>query len=256
MTLDGGILSETSLVSADITPSGTLTLQGGGISKFGDDTGFIQFNGSGVVSTTGMTNVDLDASGTIGINSSAGVINIGNDAVNQAINSATGGTRTVTLGTSTTTLDINTAGATIDSTTLSIDSTDTTNLTMTANTASTKTMTIQALNSNGSNISELKLVSDGDMKLVPGSAAGSTGATKTLIIDSTAAIKVPVGTTAQRPTAATGQIRFNSTTGGYEGYTGTTWGSLGGIVDSAHGSNTFLIAGKVAEAVEYIVENK
>ena len=60
--------------------------------------------------------------------------------------------------------------------------------------------------------------------------------------------KVPVGTTAQRPTAATGQIRFNSTTGGFEGYTGNTWGSLGGIVDSAHGSNTFLIAGKVADA--------
>ena len=254
LTLDGGALSETSLASADITPSGTLTLQGGGVSKFGDDTGFIQFNGSGAVTTSGMTNVDLDASGTIGINSSAGVISIGNDAVNQAINIATGGTRTVTLGTSTTTLDINTAGATIDSTTLSIDSTDTTNLTMTANAASTKTMTIQALNSNGSNISELKLVSDGDMKLVPGSAAGSTGATKTLIIDSTAAIKVPVGTSAQRPSAAQGQIRFNTTTGGYEGYTGSTWGSLGGVVDSAHDSNTFLIAGKVSSASVTVVD--
>ena len=254
LTLDGGALSETSLASADITPSGTLTLQGGGVSKFGDDTGFIQFNGSGAVTTSGMTNVDLDASGTIGINSSGGVISIGNDAVNQAINIATGGTRTVTLGASTTTLDINTAGATIDSTTLSIDSTDTTNLTMTANAASTKTMTIQALNSNGSNISELKLVSDGDMKLVPGSAAGSTGATKTLIIDSTAAIKVPVGTSAQRPSAAQGQIRFNTTTGGYEGYTGSTWGSLGGVVDSAHDSNTFLIAGKVSSASVTVVD--
>jgi len=254
LTLDGGALSETSLASADITPSGTLTLQGGGVSKFGDDTGYIQFNGSGAVSTTGMTNVDLDASGTIGINSSAGVISIGNDAVNQAINIATGGTRTVTLGASTTTLDINTAGATIDSTTLSVDSTDTTNLTMTANAASTKTMTIQALNSNGSNISELKLVSDGDMKLIPGSAAGSTGATKTLIIDSTAAIKVPVGTSAQRPSAAQGQIRFNTTTGGYEGYTGSTWGSLGGVVDSAHDSNTFLIAGKVSSASVTVVD--
>ena len=39
---------------------------------------------------------------------------------------------------------------------------------------------------------------------------------------------------------------FSIDTGGYEGYTGTTWGSLGGIVDSAHG-NTFLIAGKVAD---------
>ena len=99
----------------------------------------------------------------------------------------------------------------------------------------------------------LKLVSDGDMKLVPGSADGSTGSAKTLIIDSTAAIKVPVGTTAQRPSAAQGQIRFNTTTGGYEGYTGSTWGSLGGVVDSAHDSNTFLIAGKVSSASVTVV---
>ena len=85
------------------------------------------------------------------------LLSIGNDAVNQNMNIATGGTRTVTLGTTTTTLDINSAGATIDSTTLSIDSTDTTNFTMTANAASTKTMSIQALNSDGSNISELKI---------------------------------------------------------------------------------------------------
>ena len=90
LTLDGGALSETSLVSADITPSGTLTLQGGGVSKFGDDTGFFQMNGSGAVTTTGMTSIDLDGSGALSINSSAGVINIGNDAVNQNMNIATG----------------------------------------------------------------------------------------------------------------------------------------------------------------------
>ena len=72
--------------------------------------------------------------------------------------------------------------------------------------------------------------------------------TGTVDVLGTTAIKVPVGTIAQRPSAATGQIRFNSETGGFEGYTGNTWGSLGGIVDSAHGSNTFLIAGKVADA--------
>ena len=59
--------------------------------------------------------------------------------------------------------------------------------------------------------------------------------------------KFQLDTSTQRPTAATGQIRFNNDTGGFEGYTGNTWGSLGGIVDSAHGSNTFLIAGKVAQ---------
>ncbi len=37
------------------------------------------------------------------------------------------------------------------------------------------------------------------------------------IASSTDAVRLPVGTTAQRPSAATGIIRFNSTTGKYEG---------------------------------------
>ena len=44
----------------------------------------------------------------------------------------------------------------------------------------------------------------------------------------TGAVKVPVGTTAQRPTPATGDLRFNSTLGQFEGYNGTLWSSVGG----------------------------
>ena len=51
-----------------------------------------------------------------------------------------------------------------------------------------------------------------------------------LDINSTDAIKVPVGTTAQRPTAADGMIRFNSTTSKYEGYRDSAWKELGGGV--------------------------
>jgi hypothetical protein len=46
--------------------------------------------------------------------------------------------------------------------------------------------------------------------------------------DSTGAVKIPVGTTAQRPAAADGKIRFNSDTDKFEGYDGTAWGQLGG----------------------------
>ena len=49
-----------------------------------------------------------------------------------------------------------------------------------------------------------------------------------LSVTSTSSIKVPVGTTAQRPTVATGMIRYNSTTSAYEGYNATAWTSLGG----------------------------
>lgn len=44
----------------------------------------------------------------------------------------------------------------------------------------------------------------------------------------TAAVKVPVGTSAQRPTGANGHIRYNSELGKFEGYSGSLWSSLGG----------------------------
>lgn len=42
------------------------------------------------------------------------------------------------------------------------------------------------------------------------------------------AVKVPVGTTAERPTGVTGQLRFNSTEDTFEGYDGAAWGPLNG----------------------------
>ena len=45
------------------------------------------------------------------------------------------------------------------------------------------------------------------------------------------AIKLPVGTTAQRPTEAQGQIRYNTDDSTFEGYDGVAWGSLGGVKD-------------------------
>ena len=58
----------------------------------------------------------------------------------------------------------------------------------------------------------------------------------------TGALKLPSGTTAQRPTAATGQIRFNNTTTEFEGYNGSAWGGLASGVPVgtilAHAANT------------------
>jgi hypothetical protein len=44
----------------------------------------------------------------------------------------------------------------------------------------------------------------------------------------TSAIKLPVGTVAERPTPAKGMFRFNDDTDQFEGYDGTAWGSIGG----------------------------
>lgn len=49
-----------------------------------------------------------------------------------------------------------------------------------------------------------------------------------LTLNGTGAAGMPVGTTAQRPTAATGQFRFNTTDTTFEGYNGTEWGPLAG----------------------------
>lgn len=47
--------------------------------------------------------------------------------------------------------------------------------------------------------------------------------------DGTSSLRLPVGTTSQRPgTPAVGQLRFNSETGTSEIYNGTVWTSVGG----------------------------
>lgn len=42
-------------------------------------------------------------------------------------------------------------------------------------------------------------------------------------------LKLPVGTTAQRPTGATGDLRYNSTLSKVEAYTGSVWENVGGV---------------------------
>lgn len=53
------------------------------------------------------------------------------------------------------------------------------------------------------------------------------------VFDGTGAVKVPVGTTAERPTPAQGQIRYNTTDGSFEGYDGSAWGAIGGGAETS-----------------------
>jgi hypothetical protein len=50
----------------------------------------------------------------------------------------------------------------------------------------------------------------------------------TFAVSAVDAILLPVGTTAQRPTGATGYLRFNTSTSAFEGYNGSSWTSVGG----------------------------
>ena len=81
-----------------------------------------------------------------------------------------------------------------------------------------------------------------------GAITGATNITLTGVLDSagdsifssTGALIISKGTTAQRPTAALGMLRYNSTTSEFEGYSGGTpaWKSVGGSAISNETSST------------------
>jgi len=67
---------------------------------------------------------------------------------------------------------------------------------------------------------------------------GTLSPSVSLTVSATDAVLLPVGTTAQRPTAAAGLIRYNTTLSKFEGYT-TAWGAIGGGATGAGGDSIF-----------------
>jgi len=75
------------------------------------------------------------------------------------------------------------------------------------------------------------LLSDSTNLTWNGSTLAVTGAitaTTDSAFTSTGALQLPVGTTGQQPTGASGKIRYNSTTSSFEGYSGGAWSAIGG----------------------------
>lgn len=73
---------------------------------------------------------------------------------------------------------------------------------------------------------------------------GTLTATADSSFNSTGAVKVSVGTTAQRPTGADGKIRYNSDTDKYEGYADGEWGQLGGGATGGGADQVFIENGQ------------
>jgi hypothetical protein len=71
-----------------------------------------------------------------------------------------------------------------------------------------------------------------------------TSPTVSVDIDGTDAVRLPVGTTAQRPSGTTGYIRYNTTTGSFEGYNGSVWGSIGGGAAGGSTDQIFYLNGQ------------
>ena len=99
-TLAGNPITITAAgASSWTTSAGALTISGKtGVNLEEDGATIIGISDARAVSTTNTASIDLDASGAIQINSSGGALSVGNDNVDQAVNIATAGTRTLTLG--------------------------------------------------------------------------------------------------------------------------------------------------------------
>ncbi len=72
--------------------------------------------------------------------------------------------------------------------------------------------------------------------------AASSGSVSGFVSETgaTGSAELPVGTTAQRDgSPSNGYMRYNSTTGGFEGYSGSAWGSIGGGASGAGGDAVF-----------------
>jgi hypothetical protein len=69
--------------------------------------------------------------------------------------------------------------------------------------------------------------------------AGTMNVPNNLNFSGTGTITLPNGTTGQRPTPASGMIRYNTSTSGFEGYAGGEWGSIGGGATGGGGDQVF-----------------
>jgi len=66
---------------------------------------------------------------------------------------------------------------------------------------------------------------DGNINLDP-------NGTGNVVVEGTNSLVLPVGTTVERDASPTqGGVRYNTTTSSFEGYSGSAWGSLGGLID-------------------------
>jgi hypothetical protein len=101
-----------------------------------------------------------------------------------------------------------------------IDTTQNNSITVALNTSNAAFITANNANANGS-ITAAKL----DIK-----SANGVGA-----------VILPAGTTAQRPSGTSGSIRYNTTTGQFEGYTSTDWGSIGGGATGGGNDTVFFL---------------
>lgn len=88
--------------------------------------------------------------------------------------------------------------------------------------------------------------------------ASLAGATFTgdVVLGTTTALKLPIGTTAERPTGATGLVRYNSTLATFEGYKNGAWGAIGGGATGGGSDDVFYENGQTVSSNYTITAGK
>tara|TARA_B100000902_G_scaffold371372_1_gene397327 strand:+ start:339 stop:2480 length:2142 start_codon:yes stop_codon:yes gene_type:complete len=137
VNIDAGKFDVDASGVAEITSVGTMTITGGGVSKYGDDTGTLDFSGDGAVTDTGVTTYNLSPSSTFDIDAvgattidSDGNLTLGGAAVDVDADGGTlslDGSTGINIGTAANVaIDLNSSTLDIDGTgAITIDTTNT-----------------------------------------------------------------------------------------------------------------------------------
>lgn len=233
-------------ITAQMYPdnNGTLSFEGSAGQLFS-----ITNNLSGTIfsvsDVSGIPSIEVDADGTISLAEFGGNVGIGTSSPDQRLSVAermsfkVGGTTRGVVGspawdTSYIALQNGTLALTAANTAISQSSLGTTIV----NAASG-----QFIRFSIGNAEKARIDSNGNVGI------GTSNPLVGLVVNTTDAIGVPVGTDAQRPTGATGYLRFNSTSSQFEGYDGSAWAAIGG----AGGSGQFNT--NITSSVGYTITN-
>ena len=185
-----------------------------------DNTIDLEVSGSADTTGNAATATALETARTIGGVSFDGTANINLAGVNTAGNQNTSGN----AATATALATARTIGGTSFDGTANIDvalAAEATSVTAVANNSANETVYVTFVDG----VSGTQgIETDAGLTYNPSTGLITTASAS---FSGTGGVKVPVGTTAQRPANAAGQFRYNSTEGKFEGYT-TEWGEIGG----------------------------
>ena len=135
---------------------------------------------------------------------------------------STGGVTSLTAGTNIS-VSASTGAVTVSTTANPTFATSTTTPIVYGGTGTGSSLTLQSTSGVGATDSIAMKV--GNAGAITALSIATTGIVS---FPTTGAIVLPASTTGNQPTGQTGMLRFNTTTTSFEGYNGTSWGSIGG----------------------------